>query len=38
MEISVDDDNEVLMNHFMNPSNVGKIENADGIGTAGNPS
>ncbi|MDF9409827.1 MAG: NifU-like protein [Pelotomaculum sp. PtaB.Bin013] len=37
MEISVYD-NEVLMNHFMNPSNVGKIENADGIGMAGNPS
>jgi nitrogen fixation NifU-like protein len=30
--------NEKLMSHFMNPSNVGKIDNADGIGTAGNPS
>jgi len=37
METSIYD-NEKVMGHFMNPSNVGKIDNADGIGTAGNPS
>ena len=26
-----------VMDHFMNPRNVGEIENADGIGTCGNP-
>jgi nitrogen fixation NifU-like protein len=26
-----------VMNHFENPRNVGEIENADGIGSAGNP-
>ncbi len=26
-----------VMEHFMNPRNVGEIENADGIGEAGNP-
>ena len=26
-----------VMNHFMNPRNVGEIENADGIGEEGNP-
>jgi len=25
------------MDHFMNPRNVGEIENADGLGTVGNP-
>ncbi|TFH03578.1 MAG: Fe-S cluster assembly scaffold protein NifU [Methanosarcina sp.] len=25
------------MDHFMNPRNVGEIENADGVGEAGNP-
>ena len=26
-----------VMDHFMHPSNVGEIENADGIGEVGNP-
>jgi nitrogen fixation NifU-like protein len=25
------------MDHFMNPRNTGEIEDADGVGTAGNP-
>ena len=29
--------NKRVMDHFMNPRNVGEIENADGIGEAGNP-
>ncbi|MBN2009370.1 Fe-S cluster assembly scaffold protein NifU [candidate division KSB1 bacterium] len=29
---------EKVMDHFMNPRNVGEIENADGEGTVGNPS
>lgn len=27
-----------VMDHFMNPRNMGEIENADGVGTVGNPS
>jgi nitrogen fixation NifU-like protein len=29
--------NETVMEHFMNPRNVGEIENADGTGEVGNP-
>ncbi len=28
---------EKLMEHFRNPKNMGKIENADGVGKVGNP-
>ncbi|MCL2049718.1 MAG: Fe-S cluster assembly scaffold protein NifU [Defluviitaleaceae bacterium] len=30
------DYNPTVMEHFMNPRNVGELENADGIGTVGN--
>jgi nitrogen fixation NifU-like protein len=29
--------NDTVMDHFRNPRNVGRLENPDGIGTAGNP-
>ncbi len=29
---------EKVMDHFMNPRNVGEIEEPDGVGTVGNPS
>ena len=28
---------EKVMEHFMNPRNVGEIENPDGVGEVGNP-
>lgn len=28
---------DTVMEHFMSPRNVGEIENADGVGTVGNP-
>ena len=29
--------NPAIMEHFQNPRNVGEIDNADAVGTAGNP-
>src|SRR5437868_14856114 len=28
---------DILMDHFMNPRNVGELPNADGVGDVGNP-
>ncbi len=28
---------DIVMEHFMHPRNVGEIENADGVGSVGNP-
>lgn len=30
--------NDIVLDHFSNPRNTGEIENADGIGSMGNPS
>jgi len=30
--------NATILDHFQNPRNTGEIENADGVGTVGNPS
>jgi nitrogen fixation NifU-like protein len=32
------DYSDKIMDHFRNPRNLGEIENADGVGTVGNPS
>ena len=29
--------NDIVMEHFMNPQNVGELENPDGSGTYGSP-
>ena len=31
------DENSEIMDHFLHPRNVGKIDNPDGVGKTGNP-